>query len=241
MGEFASNYVKNLSGLVAYYKLEDTTDSSGGGNTLTNNNSVTFIPSKFNLGASLGTSNTNKSLSRASNLGIDGGAVTISCWARILTQVPSSSNYALVSLVSIGSTNTSYTIYYFESAGVKYLAYLRLKVGVTNEGPALSKELDLTTFNMFTLTYDATNVRGYFNGILVGGPTAASGNGSASLANQFDIGRTADSLNYASAVVDDTVVLNRAASADEIKDMYNSGLKKRNALKPRPFAPGLAR
>src|SRR5437016_448508 len=64
----------------ALYHLENTSDSSGKGYTLTNNNGVTFVPGLLGNAATGGSSNTSSYLSVASDVGIKGGSMSISAW-----------------------------------------------------------------------------------------------------------------------------------------------------------------
>jgi hypothetical protein len=73
--------------LVAYWRLENTSDSKGS-RTLTNNNTVAFNSAKFNNGADGGATNTNKYLSLAADtLGMTyTGAKSFSLWLKLTTE-----------------------------------------------------------------------------------------------------------------------------------------------------------
>jgi hypothetical protein len=76
-----------LSGLSAFWKLENVNDSSPNGYTLTNNNTVTFPAGKVGNGASLGAAS-NQWLSRASNANLQATptqSLSVSCWVRHTT------------------------------------------------------------------------------------------------------------------------------------------------------------
>jgi hypothetical protein len=75
-----------LADAAFYYKLSDTSDASGGGNTLTNNNSVTFNTGKLGNAAYL-TSASSQSLSHAdaTAYNMSGTNFTLACWAYAAT------------------------------------------------------------------------------------------------------------------------------------------------------------
>src|ERR1035437_6003654 len=79
----------NDASLVSYYRLESTADAKGS-NTLTNNNTVAFNAAKFNNGGDQGASNTNKYLSRADALGLNGSnPFSRSYWIKLQTEIAS--------------------------------------------------------------------------------------------------------------------------------------------------------
>lgn len=210
--------------LISYYKCEDATDFYGS-NNLTNNNSVTFPAGKVNNGASGGTSNTNKSLSLNSNLGISGGACSISVWVKLLTEI-TAGRYVFVT-VSDATTGTGYDVIYYYNAGSQFVGFYRFKQNVSNDGPTSSGALGTTNWNHFVTTYDGTNVRGYLNGTQVGVATAASGNGSGQSSQTILIaGNQASGTgpeDFASAIVDEVGIWSKKLSTQEITDLYNGG------------------
>ena len=110
--ELYSTPLYSDANLVAYYRLENTSDSKGS-RTLTNNNSVTFTSAKFNNGANFGTTLANDLwLSYlGDNLGISGGACSLVGWINVNTQINGTAvNYDFFSQ----SDNTTQTDYYIE-------------------------------------------------------------------------------------------------------------------------------
>jgi hypothetical protein len=67
-----------LTGLLAFYNLSDLTDSSGNGNTLTNNNGVTFSSGKIGNAATLNGSN----WLTVTPTGIEGRNLSVFCWVK---------------------------------------------------------------------------------------------------------------------------------------------------------------
>lgn len=85
----------------------------------------------------------------------------------------------------------------------------------------------ITAFYHLVLTYDATNIRGYVDNVLVTGPTAASGSGTAAETSAIKIlcgqrGDGSTSANFASAIIDDFVIFDRALNTTEIDIIYNA-------------------
>jgi hypothetical protein len=72
-----------LNGLQAYYKLEDLTDSSGHGLTLTNNGAVTFTAGKVGNAANFASAS-NQWLSHADNAAFQMGTgdITVAAWLK---------------------------------------------------------------------------------------------------------------------------------------------------------------
>jgi len=213
------SYVEISDGSVkALYHLENASDTTGAYD-LTNHDSTAFVTSdKLSKAADQGSNNTTKYLSAASNLGVDGGPVSLAAWVNfnsfasglnIFLQQDSASSQVQHSLI-YNSTNHTVT---FErnrnSAG-----YVDITENVT---------LSTSVWYHFVATYDGTNMRLYRDGSLAAGPTAASGNGSYGGGNTFDIGAY-ESGNYpSSAKLDEVLVTNTALPTSTIAALYNGG------------------
>lgn len=225
MAQLADTTLISDANLKAYWKLEDTADSEAS-YTLTNNNTVTFTTAKYLNGANLGTSNTNKSLSVNSDLTITGGAMSISMWVKILTEITTGS-YCLIDHSDAGNLVQTMIIYEY-NAGTPRLRFDRTKRGVSNNPIYHNITLGETNFHHVCLTYDTTNLVAYYNGEAVGSPLATSGNGSTGgSSDMVNIGRTQGNAgtfaSYASALIDDVAVFNDALTADEVRTIYRDG------------------
>ena len=209
--------------LVSYYKLEDVNDFWASYN-LTNNNSVAFNTGKVNNAADFGASNTNKSLTIADNLGIDGGNCSLSAWVNVTT-APTSGNYmVLVSQYSDTSSKVAYQIAYFNDAGTLKLLFGRERVAVAADRIYYTTTLTTGNWYHLAITYDGTNLRAYYNGSLVESPIAASGNGAGTRSSLLSVGVAYTAVNdFYSGLVDEFGVWSKALSATEITDLYNSG------------------
>lgn len=72
-----------LTGLLAYYPLDDTSDVAGGGYTLTNNNGVTFVTGVLGNAASFSAGGVTAYLSQSTTqLGTSSTGSSASCWVR---------------------------------------------------------------------------------------------------------------------------------------------------------------
>lgn len=211
--------LKNNANLKAYYRFESgalTTDSSGNGYTLTNNNTVGEGTGVFGGCADFGAGNTNKYLSVASDFGIDGGNTTISGWFKLHSEISS----GVYSFVDFGS-ETNYIAYwmlYEYNAGTRRLTFNRQEQLLENN--FLNYNVTLGTgWNHIALTYNGTTLRAYLNGSHIAS-LACSGNGSGAVADHVSIGRNDQYDYYASILADDVAIFSIALSADQIKELY---------------------
>ena len=116
--------------LLAYYKLSDVNDSVNGFN-LTNNNTVAFNAGKIGNAADSGADNSNKSLSVASDLGIQGGNISISVWANVTT-APAANTTKVIAIQSDEGIDVQYEIRYRDVSGQKRLTFNRKQENVAN-------------------------------------------------------------------------------------------------------------
>lgn len=217
----------NDANLKAYYRMESgalTTDSSGEGHTLTNNNSVGETSSgKFGYAADFGTGNTNKYFSIADSLEVTNGACSIALWVNVNAAPATNNDYNLAWKGDSGS-NVGYEIRYRDISGTKKILVRRLRAGVSSDEISYDVDFGTGTWYYLVLTYDGSNVRAYLNGSQVGSDTPSSGNGT-SFTNYFDgfcMGYSNSGLShYPNVILDDIAVFNRQLTADEIESIYD--------------------
>lgn len=213
----------SASNLKAYYRMESgalTTDSSGNSVTLTNNNTVGEGTGTFGGAADFGTANTNKYLSSTNALGIDGGAISISFWVKLNTEISANRYYFVVQrALTAGETKTSYWIWYNYNAGTRQLNWGRDKNGTAEQLVTVNATLGTSNWYHMALTYDGTTLRGYLNGQSQGS-VAASGSGGVTGTSGLFIGSLDGSSFFTNALIDDVSYFNRALTADEIKELY---------------------
>ena len=209
----------NLKCLFEFESGALTTDSSGQGKTLTNNNTVGEGTGKFGGAADFSTSNSNKYLSIADNLGITGGAITMALWVKIGAEPSSTVAYELVSQSSL-TNRVQNRIFYYNNSGTYQLYFQRAKSNVSAQEFSVNiSALGTSIYHQIVYSYDGTNLRGYLDGAYVG-VIAASGNGNDLATDLFNIGRGTVQTNYSSCLIDEVAVFSVALSADQIKELY---------------------
>lgn len=227
MAELYTTTLLSDGNLQAYYRFNTsalTTDSSSKGITLTNNNTVGETSSgKFGYGADFGSSNTNKSFTATSTLGIDGGAISISLWVKLSSELSAGVQRYTFAWQGNDTSKVAYSILYFYNSGTPQLLFYRSRPGVTTAQADYTVTLGTSDWRHIVLTYDTTNLKGYVDGQLVAGPTAASGNGSSTASPGLGIGASKAGADFCSTLMDDVAIFDRALTADEVLSLYKSG------------------
>lgn len=243
MPELAKTILADSSNLKAYYKFNSgalTTDSSGNGYTLSNNNTVGETASgKFGYAADLGSSS-NKYFSIANDIGITGGAITMSCWVKLNAEV-SANKYDFFNQGD-ASTFVDYHITYEYNSGTRRLVFRRIRRGVVANDVNYNLTLGTSSWYHLVLTYDGTTLRAFVNGAYVGG-IASSGNGSSGTSDITGIGADVssgppDANTYAFTLIDDAAIFSSALSADQIKELYEGHIY--GELRPNQFGTTVA-
>lgn len=207
----------------ALYHLSSTTDSSGNGYTLTNNNTVAFNAGKFDNGMDLGTSNTNKYLSIANDMGITSGACSVTMWVK-MTSEPSSTTFAIFERGDSG-IHVRHWIRYIDVAGTKQLQFNRQRENAANDqfAPTITA-LGTSVYHHIAYAYDGTTLVGYLDGASIGN-VASSGNGISGVsADYFYLGHSLHATTlYCDAIIDEVGVWNKNLTASEVRKMYAVG------------------
>lgn len=207
----------------ALFHLEDTSDSSPQGYTLSNNGSVSFPSGKFANSADFGNANTNKSLIAAGNLGISGGTYTIGLWVK--PNVPITNGVWNLIQLADDATDIATYIAYAYNGGSPQIRFYRMRGGISFGQANCDVTLGTQDYSFLAITYDGSTVRGYFNGVQVTSLNE-SGNGSFSVSpSELTIGAGRSYSNgtlgdYASMSVDEVVVSSRAFPSEEIMKYY---------------------
>lgn len=210
--------------LVAYYRLEAgalTTDSKNS-NTLTNANTVAEATGVYGGASSTGATNaTNKLLYRLADGGF--GATSTTPFSQVgwykFNAIGASSP-----LANWCSNNTFSRHSWDQSSGS--ILFYRVNETV-QQGPTYSWTPTVGIWYHIGMTYDGTNVRGYLNGALVGGPTAASGTRTTSETEGIGIGidgQAFNTLTSASTIdCDDVAFFTTAISDSEMAILASQG------------------
>lgn len=220
MAELSSTALLSDANLKAYWKLEDYTDSSGNGKTLTAIGTPSFSTAKYGNGLDMGTSNASNGATLNENLGIAGNACTISFWVKLRGEI-GSGEWRFVEQSDAG-THVRQEVRYQYNGGTRRLIFTRSKMNIANEDLNYNITLGTTDFYHVVYTYDNTNIEGYVNGVSVG-TQAASGNGATVGYDVIQIGYGDNgtiAVDHSSTILDDIAIFNRALTAAEVLTLY---------------------
>ena len=210
--------------LVAYYKLADATDATGG-TTLTATGSPSYGAGKVGNAVDFGSANTTKNLYRTpailsySNLGT---AWSVSFWFNMTTG--GALQYITRFILNNGTNERNFSLYLTTGNVPEASCFDGSGHTVTSSGGAISSG----TWYHYTVKYDSGTLYLYINGTQVGSLTFSwSGYARTSFSN-FSIG--AEQLTaggalstYFSGKIDEYGVWNKALTSGEIAELYNSG------------------
>lgn len=228
-----------IDNVLAYWKLDESSgnpvDATGGGKTLTNNNSVGFAAGIVNNGIDLGAANTNKYLSRNGLIGND-GAYTVSAWVKLRTEI-TTGNYGIV---TVSTESTAHTIGYEYNGGTRRIRVTRGKNNLAYVYADKNIALGTSDWYHIVCAYTGSALNLYVNGVLEASP-AASGNGSPNWTpggGAITIGVEHNANNpgtvgsYASAYIDEVGLWSRALIQSEVTELYNSGFGNQYNFQP---------
>jgi hypothetical protein len=189
-------------GLLAFYKLEDLTDSSGNGNTLTNNGGVTFSSGKIGDAANF---NGNNWLS--SNLG-SVSEFTASIWCNVPTI---EGNQFLISNWGLGSNS------FFIAKSPIGSIWGGVNSAFFNWDGSDTPINDQWIHAVFA--YNGSNVKVYIQGQ---NSNTVSSSGSVSL-ETLNIARASGEPFNATGQIDAVGIWSRALTDAEVTELYNAG------------------
>lgn len=235
--DHASGSYFSDSSIVAYYRFErDLKDfTKNYDNTNVTANLITYESGRYVSAGKFVDASTNGT-TVASNLGIDGGDITISAWIKIASEPPTGHVYGIFGTTS-ANTKVAYALLYsgVKGAPINYwnhgLNFTRSKVGSQDQFCRYDVTLTTGTWYNVVATY-LTEIEGtyyynlnlYLNGNLVAGPVTAYGNG----ASGIDLsgigcnGGYATENYYMNGDIDEVVVWNRALSSTEVLNYYKT-------------------
>jgi len=206
--------------LLAYYKGEDGTDSSGNGYNLTVVSGTSYVAGNFGNCMSFVRASSQYAYVD-SNLGIAGTTITVSTWFKPTTSPATGTYHTIVNQGDV-TTDVEYKVYYLMSGSVKSLWYIRNRNGTATDGYDYIVTPATTSWHNSVLTYDGTNVKAYYNGQYVGS-AAGSGNGSGLGSSVMALGfNTPANPNVFDGKIDETLVFNRAWTAGEVAKYYEN-------------------
>ena len=214
--------------LQSYWSLDESSGDAVdavAGNTLTNNNTVSFGAGKIANCADFGSSNTNKSLSTTTAVGPASfaSAVSYAFWINVTTNPTSgNSHYLFFNDYSDGNLR----IQYFNDSGTLKVQIVRGSGGFTNS--ALNT-FTLTTGTWFHLVYTyAGSVDGtgklYINASVQGTTMTSTQTTGGGIGPEFALAlRKTDLTNPFSGKIDEFGVWTRELTGAEVTQLYNGG------------------
>jgi hypothetical protein len=200
-----------LSGLLAFYKLDDTTDASGNGNTLTNNGGVTFSSGKIGNAADLNGSNWLV----ANPVGISGRDLSVFCWVKT-----SGGSYNFI--ISADKSGEQWGNIMTQPGGNYFLEYF---LDGTYRNIASGTQINTDTWKHvgFTSSSSANQIKLYVDGSVVATEDISGYSGS------FGNGTTGIGANWSGVFaqvtgqIDAVGIWNRPLNGTEVSELYNSG------------------
>lgn len=204
--------------MTAMYKLDessgDASDSTGNGNTLTNNNTAAYGAGKLN-NCLLNTTGTTKCLSRASSLGYTSNSQNIS-W-NMWVNLSNYSNRTVFQVTDNSVSRVSVQVY----AGTDTALHL-----VAGSSEVVSSGLSTSTWYMLTVTKTGTTYEMFINNVSAG--TVAQATNSSYTGSFFVIGNgtnngTSINSNQLLGGVDEFGVFPWSLSASDRAYLYGGG------------------
>jgi len=202
--------------LLAFYKLDNTTDSSGNGNTLTNNGDVSFASGKIGNAAVFNGGN----YLQANNVTLGGRSeFTVSFWFN------NSDTSDQVDLLGQWKGNQDNAFFYVLTPHQN-----NTRIVVSTVGSEGSDEFsgfapyDLSdgTWHHTVFTFNSTGGSLYLDGqlLFLGNNTIQSLNATNA---PFYIGRVEEAIRNQSRMLDAVGIWNRALTEAEVAELYNNG------------------
>lgn len=211
----------------AIYHLEDTTDASGNGYDLIEHNDVVFALGKLGNAADGGATNTNKYLSIASNLGINGGPISISAWVKMtgaldIGGAPGSNGQQWA--VGHSASAAPYireSIGAWNDQGTKKVAAYRALGHIKGFYNTHDTAIDDNMWHHIVMTYDGSHTTLWLDGV-DRGDLPSTGKGTGAQPDYVHI-LADDAINFFKGMVDEVVILDRVLTDSEIGGLYNDG------------------
>src|SRR3989338_14543 len=214
------------SGLIAHWKFDEgsgttVSDSSGNGNTGTLTNGPTFTTGKIGQGLSFDGINDAVQISDSNSL--DVSQITVSAWVRKIYDAPS---WSMIASRQAGTgTGDNWILFYNSSANDEYRfsaqggTNIKLyRNGVQISDNAISSNNDIGQW---------VHIVGTAEGAIPPETSATCIGGGANNSRNCD-------SEYSNAVIYDVRIYNRALSASEILDIYNSAGSVKSTSSPTP-------
>lgn len=213
--------------IISYWKLDESSgnaaDSTPTGNTLTNVNTVAFVPAKIANGGDFERSSAEYfQITDAAQTGLDfSDALTFSCWMNAESFDAGTEATFISKRLGAGNQRSYHWKIGVAGSGLGLLWY--------TDGSSIGGNLSVawtpstSTYYHVAVTKSGTTVKFYVDGAQLGtdqtGSNATIFNGTA----PFDVGAFSTDAQYFDGILDEVGVWNRALSGAEIAQLYNSG------------------
>jgi hypothetical protein len=217
---------------VGYWKFDESSgnavDSSGNGNTLTNNNSTAFVSGKINNAADLELSSSNYfSITDGAQTGLDlSSSLGASFWITPESQPGLGEQRIIFSKFLSSGDQRSYSLRYKNIVGVYKLILLINEDGILSEDYTYTQTLsNATTYHIVVNWSAAINTAEIFiNGSSLGTIVGFSNSIYNSTAS-FIVGNSENlgASEYWDGWIDELGIWSRTLTSGEIATLYNSG------------------
>ena len=216
-----------LTGLQGYWKLDESSGNAAdqvNGNTLTNNNTVTYSVGVINNGANFVRAS-SKYLTRVNGsvvgLNTITGNLTIAGWMKASSLPALNASYGLL----MDYNNGGYALYFTNDSGtynLKSILYGNIGTHVITSAwtPSLSTWYHVAlTFN----TSGSNNLKFYVNGSQQGSTQTDSNTALLSADGTFALGAHGSGVNFLDGSLDEWGVWSAELTSSQISQLYNSG------------------
>ncbi|MBX4192571.1 LamG domain-containing protein [Candidatus Parcubacteria bacterium] len=234
------------SGLVSYWKLDESSgnaDDSFSSNDLTNNNSISYTAAQINNGADLNGSSQYFSIADGSQSGLDfSSEMSAAFWIKLDSEPTQDGGWAgLIGKDSNADTDErGYDFYYIKAAGssgdgANVLRFYAFDHSGSHQRRSVIQTLATSTWYHIAVTWDGTQsqnsrIKIYVNGTEntnEGSETAGDITTINDSTGPFMIGAEPFVLGTnrykVDGVFDEVGIWDRALTAQEVSDLYNSG------------------
>ena len=201
--------------LLAFYKLDNTNDSSGNNRTLTNNGNVSFASGKIGNAAVFDGSGQFSIPSLDYQTGSD---ISVSGWFK-KNSTDNSGTGILTCYYYGGGANGPFTLW-DEGSALHYM-FVNSEGNVLDNVVTTSLEADVWYNMLFTYNQSTSELKGYLNGSVVLNEQV-SGLMSKNAAT-FEIGSGENGNFMFNGSIDAVGIWNRALSEQEVAALYNNG------------------
>lgn len=214
--------------LISYWKLDESSGNAAdahGSNTLTNNNTTSFVVGLINNAGDLEAGSSQYfSITDAAQSGLDiTGDISVSMWVKVESAPAADGLYGLITKTP-GSASGYYFLYGKDGTTPKLQSAFFNGASQTR-GVKTSQDLGTGTWHhlVFTWAVATPNLTIYVDGSSVGATedlTAATA--IANSAAPFEVGAFVGA-NFFDGLIDEVGIWSRVLTSDEVSSLYNGG------------------